>query len=137
MIKKWKDKWNLASARKRAIAIGSVLGCLFGSFLIAFAISQHQDSDSFVIGDKKGSVFSVDLSGEVEGIDMVPGTQQSVSPSVQNTGTIEMYVFVRFDVSTTNSGGPVYSFMPSIDGWTQDEAKKDEHRMKRKQDENR
>ena len=49
---------------------------------------------------------------------MVPGSEQSVSPSIENTGTEPMYVFVRFDVGTTNPGGPVYSFSPDRTAWT-------------------
>lgn len=64
-------------------------------------------------------MFSIDLSGSVAGIEVVPGTEQSVAPSIENTGTESMYVFIRFDVGTTASNTPVYSFTPDENsGWT-------------------
>ena len=113
-----KTKWTLASARKRAIAIGSVLGCLVGSFLIAFAISSYHDSKSAKLENTIGTLFSMDLTGTFSGTEVVPGTKQTLSPSVENKGTVPMYVFIRFDVGVTGSGGNIYSFTPSGNSWT-------------------
>ena len=51
----------------------------------------------------------------MDGIPVLPGTEQSVNTSVKNNGTEKMYVFVRFDTSTTAAGSPIYEFAAS--GW--------------------
>ena len=112
-------KWSEKTARQKAIVLGSIIGCFLGAGLIAYASSTFFTHDSFVIDNTKGTVFSIDLSGSVAGIEVVPGTEQSVAPSIHNTGTDPMYVFIRFDVEPTASGGNVYSFTPDENsGWT-------------------
>ncbi len=83
---------------QNAIVLGSIIGCFLGAEILAYAISPLFAHDSFTIDNTKGTVFSIDLSGTVSGIEVVLGTEQSVSPSITNTGTEPMYVFIRFDV---------------------------------------
>ena len=116
---KKKTPWSEKTARQKAMSIGAITGCFLGAGLIAYAASSLFTHDSFTIDNTKGTVFSIDLSGAVSGIEVVPGTEQSVAPSIENTGTEPMYVFIRFDVGTTSSGGSVYSFTPDENsGWT-------------------
>lgn len=111
--------WSEKTAKQKASFIGTVLGCFLGCCLIAYAASSLFTHRSFVINNTKGTVFSIDLTGSVSGTEVVPGTEQTVSPSIQNTGTESMYVFVRFDVGVTASNTPVYSFTPDENsGWT-------------------
>lgn len=120
MKSKQRIPWNEKTIKQKASFVGTVFGCFLGCCLIAYAASSLFTHDSFTINNTKGSVFSMDLTGELEGIEVVPGTEQSVAPSIQNTGTEPMYVFVRFDVGTTASGFNVYSFTPDENsGWTQ------------------
>lgn len=117
---KTRVRWSEKTAKQKATFLGSILGCFMGAFFLAYAISSFFTHDSFTINNTKGTVFSIDLTGSVAGTEVVPGTEQSVSPSITNTGTESMYVFVRFDVGVTNSGTPVYSFTPDNNsGWTQ------------------
>ncbi len=114
-----RQKWSEKTAKQKAVFIGAVTGCFLGAGLLAYAASSLFTHDSFTIDNSKGSVFSIDLSGAVSGTEVVPGTEQTVSPSITNTGTEPMYVFIRFDVGTTASGTPVYSFEPDAgSGWT-------------------
>lgn len=114
-----RQKWSEKTARQKAVSIGAITGCFLGAGLIAYAASSLFTHDSFTIDNTKGTVFSIDLTGAVEGTEVVPGTEQSVSPSITNIGTDSMYVFIRFDVGVTSSGGSVYSFTPSAgSGWT-------------------
>ena len=91
------------------------MGIFFGTALLAFAVSSFFTSKGFVIGNTKDTQFSIDLTGTVDGIAVLPGTEQSVNTSIKNTGTEKMYVFVRFDTSTTAEGSSIYAF--STSGW--------------------
>lgn len=118
MMKK-KIPWSEKTMRQKAIILGSVIGSFLGAGVLAYAISPLFTHDSFTIDNTKGHVLSIDLTGSVSGIEVVPGTEQTVSPCIENKGTEPMYVFVRFDVGVTNSGGNVYSFTPDAgSGWT-------------------
>ena len=60
-------------------------------------------------------MFSVNLTGQVAGTEIAPGSEQTVSPVMTNTGTEEMYMFVRFNVGTyptsTTITEPIYSYV--------------------------
>lgn len=119
-IQSWSEGWRKKSARQRAISLGTVLGCFLGAVFLAYAASSLFTHKSFNIPFTKGSVFSIDLTGSIAGSEVVPGTEVSVSPSIENTGTDSMYVFIRFDVGVTGSGGNVYSYTPDENsGWTE------------------
>lgn len=111
-----KTPWNEKTAWQKAASIGLILGIFLGCAILAYAVSSYFTSGSFSIPNTRGSAFTIDLSGSVPGIAAVPGSEQSVSTSITNTGTEKMYVFVRFDTSTTSSGSSIYSFTTS--GWS-------------------
>ena len=92
MMKK-KIPWSEMTLKQRAISIGAVTGCFLGAWLFAYAISPLFTHDSFTIDNTKGQVLSIDLTRLVSGIEVVPGTEQTVEPSIKNTGTGE-YVCV-------------------------------------------
>lgn len=111
------DDAAIDARKHKAIKILSAIVmvvCVVGA---VYAATLYQASDSGIINNTKGNSFSVDLSGIVAGVEMVPGDKQSVSPAVENTGTERMYVFVRFDVATTVDNEPVYSFQTESDTW--------------------
>lgn len=123
MKEKKKIPWSEKTVRQKAASVGIVTGCFLGAGVLAYAASTYYSHKSFTIDNTKGAMFSMDLSGSVEAVEVVPGTEQTVSPCIENKGTEPMYVFVRFDVGTTASGGNVYSFTPENDsGWSQVEA---------------
>lgn len=108
-----------AKSFQRARTVGTAVGVFIGCAILAVALSQFFVSKSFELSNTKGHVFTIDLSGQAAGIQMVPGSEQSLSPVITNTGTEKMYVFVRFDVETDDNGDPIYSFTPSSTEWTQ------------------
>lgn len=112
----FKTPWSEKSLRQKAASIGLIIGIFFGCAIIAYAVSSYITHGSFTISNTRGSIFTIDLTGSVPGIAAVPGSEQSVSTSIKNTGTEKMYVFVRFDVGTTDAGSPIYSFTTS--GWS-------------------
>ena len=63
-------------------------------------------------------MFKIQLGGQVEGIDILPGTEQTINPSIRNAGSEKLYLFVRFDTSTTSSNSPIYDYVPSGSGWS-------------------
>lgn len=111
----FKTPWSEKSLRQKAASIGLIIGIFFGCAIIAYAVSSYVTHGSFTISNTRGSVFTIDLTGSVPGIVAVPGSEQSVSTSIENTGTEKMYVFVRFDVGTVDDS-PIYSFTTS--GWS-------------------
>ena len=120
---KKKIPWSEKTFRQKAASVGLVTGCFLGAGFFAYAASTYYSHKSFTIDNTIGHYFTMDLSGSVEGVEVVPGTEQTVSPCIENKGTEPMYVFVRFDVGVTASGGNVYSFTPDNDsGWSQVEA---------------
>jgi hypothetical protein len=111
----FKTPWSEKSLRQKAASIGLIIGIFFGCAVIAYAVSNYITHGSFTISNTRGSVFTIDLTGSVPGIVAVLGSEQSVSTSIENTGTEKMYVFVRFDVGTVDDS-PIYSFTTS--GWS-------------------
>lgn len=112
----FKTPWNEKTLRQKAASIGIILGIFLGCAIIAYAVSSYFTSGTFEISNTKGSVFTIDLNKTVTGIAAVPGSEQTVTTSITNTGTEKMYVFVRFDVGTTSNNTPIYSFTTS--GWS-------------------
>lgn len=55
----------------------------------------------------------MDLTGQVTPTELGPGDTQSIAPSITNTGTEKMYVFIRINCSDDG----IYSFTPS-GSWT-------------------
>lgn len=113
----FKTPWSQKSFAQRLATIGSMIGIFFGCIILAYAISNLFTFGTFKISNKRGTMFTIDLNKTVTGIEAVPGSEQTVTTSITNTGTEKMYVFVRFDTSTTSNGEPIYSF--AADGWTQ------------------
>ncbi len=105
-----------------ATVLDSAVGHFFGSATVVFAatalIATLIASKSFEILNTGGQIISIDLTGQVEGMAVTPGTEQSVSPAMTNKGNVNMYMFIRFDVGTyTTAAGengstvkPVYEF---------------------------
>ena len=112
----FKTPWNEKTLRQKTASIGIILGIFLGCAILAYAASSFFTSGSFEINNTKGSVFTIDLNKTVTGIAAIPGSEQSVSTSIKNTGTEKMYVFVRFDVGTTSNSTPIYSF--TTNGWS-------------------
>jgi len=112
----FKTPWSQKTFAQRLITIGIMIGIFAGSIFLAYAISNFFTYGSFKIPNTRGTAFTMDLNKTVSEIAALPGSEQSVTTSIKNTGTEKMYVFVRFNTSTTSSGGPIYSF--AANGWS-------------------
>ena len=101
--------WNEKTIRQKAASIGIIVGLFFGCVLIAYAISSYVTHSSFSVNNPKKHIFTMDLTGQVTPTELGPGDTQSIAPSITNTGTEKMYVFIRINCSDNN----IYSFTPS------------------------
>ena len=106
--------WSQKTVAQRLLTIGAMIGIFLGGMIVAFAISNYIDHGSFGVRNPIDHIFTIDLTGEVAPVALGPGGTQSIAPSIENTGTEKMYVFVRFNCSDDG----IYSFTPSSSGWT-------------------
>lgn len=112
-----KTTWNEKTARQKAASIGLIIGIFFGTALLAYAVSNYITHGTFSVDNPKKHIFTMDLTGQVEATELGPGDEQTINPTITNTGTEKMYVFVRINCSDDE----IYSFTPN-DGWTAVEA---------------
>lgn len=106
--------WNQKTFAQRLLTIGVMIGIFFSGVIVTYAISNYIDHGSFGVRNPIDHIFTIDLTGEVAPVALGPGGTQSIAPSIENTGTEKMYVFVRFNCSDDG----IYSFTPSGSGWT-------------------
>lgn len=106
--------WNQKTVAQRLLTIGAMIGIFFSGVIVAFAISNYIDHGSFGVKNTIDHIFTIDLTGEVAPVALGPGGTQSISPSIKNTGTEKMYVFVRFNCSDDG----IYSFTQTGSGWS-------------------
>ncbi len=80
---------------------------------MVFAISSYITSESFNVPNTKKHIFTMDLTGQVSAAELGSGDSQSIAPTIINTGTDKMHVFIRINCSDDG----VYSF-DGGDGWS-------------------
>ncbi len=111
----WKQKTALQKAAFNSFFFGVCVVC----FIIgAFAASFFTSHESYEIGDGRGRVFKIEIGGEVAGIDILPGTEQTINPSIRNAGSEKLYLFVRFDTNTTAAGNQIFDYSATGGGWS-------------------
>ena len=108
-----KARWEKKTLQQKTALIGVLVGLFFGCTIIVYALSSYVTSKSFSVNNLKKHIFTMDLTGQVSAVAMGPGDTQSIAPSITNTGTDKMYVFIRFNCSDDG----IYSFTPS-GSWT-------------------
>lgn len=111
----FKTPWSQKTFAQRLATIGSMIGFFFGCIILAYAITSLITSGQFGIHNPPKHIFTIDLTGQVPAVEMGPGDEQTIAPSIKNTGTEKMYVFVRFNCSDDG----VYEFVPAEgSNWT-------------------
>lgn len=105
--------WSQKTVAQRLATIGIMIGIFAGCTILAFAISNWVTSGSFTVRVPPKHIFTIDLTGQVEAVAMGPGDEQTIAPTITNTGTEKMYVFIRINCSDDG----IYSFTPS-GNWT-------------------
>ena len=78
---------NEKQTKQKACLLSIIIGLIFGASLITYAISSYIVHQSFPINNTKGSTFTIDLNDSVTAIEALPGTEQSITASITNTGT--------------------------------------------------
>ncbi len=93
--------------------VGISLGILCGTAIIAFALTTLFTMITTKLPNKKGVIeFKISIEKlDDKGVDVVPGTEQSISTSITNNSAQLMYLFLRLDCGTYGDGECVYSFI--------------------------
>ena len=111
--------WKQKTALQKGAFISFFCGVCAVCFIIgAFAAGLFTRHDDYEIGNGRGSVFEIVLGGKVDGIEVVPGTEQTINPNIKNAGTEELYLFVRFDTNTTPTNSLIYDYSATGGGWS-------------------
>ena len=82
---------------KKAIKFGSFIGALLGMTVIAYAVTQFFTSKTVTSNLTKKTVFEINLNDGLQAGQVGPGESFTVSPSVTNDATEDMYVFIKVE----------------------------------------
>ena len=93
--------------------VGISFGILCGTAIIAFALTTLFTMITTKLPNKKGVIeFKISIESlERKGVDVVPGTEQSIQTSITNDSAQPMYLFLRLDCGTYDKDSCVYSFI--------------------------
>ena len=108
---------NEQSKSRKSLFIGVMIGCFLSGAILSYAITNFIFNGSFRVPNPKKPIFTADLTGQVEAVPLASGEEQSIAPTLKNTGNTRMYVFIRINTTTTEDDKSVYSFTPSSSNW--------------------
>ena len=86
------------------------VGILFGSALVAYAITSLLFTQSQTSSFQKKTIFRFNLSTGLTSGEIGPGDSFSTSPTIDNDATEDMYVFIKVEMPTVDSGEKLYAF---------------------------
>ena len=95
---------------KRIAKAGMAVGILFGSALVAYAITSLLFTQSQTSSFQKKTIFRFNLSTGLTSAEIGPGDSFSTSPLIYNDATEDMYVFIKVQMPTVDSGEKLYEF---------------------------
>ena len=95
---------------KRIAKAGMAVGILFGSALVAYAITSLLFTQSQTSSFQKKTIFRFNLSTGLTSGEIGPGDSFSTSPTIENDATEDMYVFIKVEMPTAWSGEKLYEF---------------------------
>ena len=95
---------------KRIAKAGMAVGILFGSGLVAYAITSLLFTQSQTSSFQKKTIFRFNLSTGLTSAEIGPGDSFSTSPLIYNDATEDMYVFIKVEMPTVDSGEKLYAF---------------------------
>ena len=95
---------------KRIAKAGMAVGILFGSALVAYAITSLLFTQSQTSSFQKKTIFRFNLSTGLTSGEIGPGDSFSTSPLIYNDATEDMYVFIKVEMPTVVSGEKLYAF---------------------------
>ena len=94
---------------KRIAKAGMAVGILFGSALVAYAITSLLFTQSQTSSFQKKTIFRFNLSTGLTSGEIGPGDSFSTSPTIDNDATEDMYVFIKV-LNPTFNGEPLYIY---------------------------
>lgn len=86
------------------------VGILFGSALVAYAITSLLFTQSQTSSFQKKTIFRFNLSTGLTSGEIGPGDSFSTRPTIDNDATEDMYVFIKVEMPTVDSGEKLYAF---------------------------
>ena len=95
---------------KRIAKAGMAVGILFGSALVAYAITSLLFTQSQTSSFQKKTIFRFNLSTGLTRAEIGPGDSFSTSPLIYNDATEDMYVFIKVEMPTVVGGEKLYAF---------------------------
>ena len=100
--------------------IGGSIGRLLATATVVFAISTLIAVFTTKLPNTKGVIeFKINIDSiEDQAMQVVPGTEQTISTSITNDSAQQMYMFVRIDCGTYGDGDCIYSFSPDYESWS-------------------
>ena len=81
--------------KKKAASIGAIVGILLGAGIIAYAITQLFTSKTATSNLTKKTIFEINLNDGLQAAQVGPGESFTVTPSITNDATEDMYVFIK------------------------------------------
>ena len=124
------DKDGKAKVASRASKVAIAVSSFLFTTIVVFAISKYFTSRSTTLPNWTGDLpFEISLGSlSDQGAAVVPGSEQTISTTIQNQSNIPMYLYVVLSCGTytDESGGsgaggsekPIYTFTPGSDsGW--------------------
>ena len=101
---------------KKIVKIGIVIGAMLGMTVVAYAMTQLFATRSVTSNLSKKTIFEIVLNEDLQSAQIAPGESFTVSPSVTNDATEDMYVFIKVEAPEYNTDS-LYTYI--VDGsWT-------------------
>ena len=116
MTENIKIRWNSHIRRLCTAAVLISLLFIVGVGIV-YAAGLSSGNRSLVIQSSVGYTYSINLTGSTDVGEIIPGDSFSINPSIENSSTGSVYVFVRVSCQSFNDR-PIYSVKNLGSGWT-------------------
>ena len=103
------DEAEIASKTKKTTTVLSALALMIAIPLIVYAATRFAANRAFILDITPEAEGGFDFSGEVAARSIRLDDEISLSPTLTNSGSTPLYVFIRFDCST-DADSPIYSY---------------------------
>lgn len=94
---------------KKGIWLGTFLAGLFASFIVVYAIVRLFYSQDLSTHFSKATIFEFELNANIFDVEITPGDVVVFNPSIHNTATEAMYVFIEIEIPECSEGS-LYDF---------------------------
>ena len=103
------DEAEIKAKSKKTTTVLSALALMIAIPLIVYAATRFAANRAFILDITPEAEGGFDFSGEVAARSIRLDDEISLSPTLTNSGSTPLYVFIRFDCST-DADSPIYSY---------------------------